>query len=101
MGLFSVAMTDPRCMEVVVEPKQVCLDRAKGFDGDKPRLALASPCGRLHLYKDISITPQPKTVAIHSRKNASSMITQPEIMARERLRQVLAQQIERAARMLR
>jgi hypothetical protein len=89
-------------MEVVVEPKQVCLDRAKGFDGDKPRLALASPCGRLHLYKDISITPQPKTVAISLAKNCIQQYDNTTgIMARERLRQVLAQQIERAARMLR
>jgi hypothetical protein len=51
-------------MEVIVEPKQVCLDRAKHFDGDKPRLALARPCGRLHHYMDMSITQQPKTVAI-------------------------------------
>jgi hypothetical protein len=100
MGLFSVAMTDPRCMEVIVEPKQVCLDRAKGFDGDKPRLALASPCGRLHLYKDISITPQPKTVAISLAKKCIQYDNTTGIMARERLRQVLAQQIERAARML-
>jgi hypothetical protein len=65
-------------MEVIVQPKQVCLDRAKGFDGDKPRLALASPCGRLHQYKDISITPQTKTGAISLAKIASHMITQPE-----------------------
>jgi hypothetical protein len=62
-------MTDPRCMEVIVEPKQVCHDRAKGFDGDKPRLALASPR---------RCNAAAKTVAIGSRKIASESIPQPD-----------------------
>jgi hypothetical protein len=55
MGLFSLAMTDPRCMELIGEPKQVCLDRAKGFDGDKPSWLgywpVLSPSGRFWLWQ--------------------------------------------------
>ena len=76
-------------MEVIVEPKQVCLDRAKGFDGDKPRLALAVPRGRLHQYKDISITPQPETVAIRRAKNCIRYDTTAGPAARKRFPSVL------------
>ena len=76
-------------MEVIVEPKQVCLDRAKGFDGDKPRLALASPRRRLHQYKEIGITPQPKTVAIWVAKNCTQYDNTAGTLARSRLWQVL------------
>jgi hypothetical protein len=76
-------------MEVIGEPKQVCLDRAKGFDGDKPRLALASPRGRLHQYKDISITPQSKTVAIRLAKNCIHYDTTAGPVARKRFPPVL------------
>jgi hypothetical protein len=76
-------------MEVIVEPKQVCLDRAKGFDGEKPRLALASARGRLRQYKDISITPQPKTVAIRLAKNCTQYDNTAGTLARSRLWQVL------------
>jgi hypothetical protein len=60
-------------MEVIVEPKQVCLARAKGFDGDKPRLALASPRGRLCEHLKIE-----HNAAAKSRRN----------MAREKLPRV-------------
>ena len=70
-------------------PKQVCLDRAKDFDGDKPRLALPSPRDRLHQHKDISITPKPKTVAIRLAKNCMHGETPAGPVARKRFPPVL------------
>jgi hypothetical protein len=75
-----LAMTDPRCMEVIVEPKQVCHDRAKGFDGDKPRLALASPR---------RCNAAAKTVAIWLAKNCIRSDTPAGPVARKRFAPVL------------
>ena len=74
VGSFNGAFAATPAHELGAAAIKAALTRAKGFGGDKPRLALASPRGRLHQYKDICITPQPKTVAIWPRKIASIAI---------------------------